>query len=302
MSMVSMQPSPTLNAAPDADRAANQSRKWHRLSRQPYFWIGSITLLGLVLFCFLGPYLFAHGVGYIDVPRQFQPPSLRFPLGTNALGQNELAQVMVGGRLPIVAGFATALIASAIGVIAGLAAGFSGASMDNALMRLTDMVFGVPQVVPVLFFEAILGASAETLVLTVALTAWPTTARLVRSRVLRERGLPYVEAARAAGASGLTVLVRHVLPNIMDTIVGSVATQFGNGVLIIAITTFVGLELPPPFDWAGQIGAYGVEFLFSGYWWLFVPAGVAFSLLLLSVYFLGEAVRTAFNPQSAGRP
>ena len=181
MSMVSMQPSPTLSAAPDADRAANQSRKWHRLSRQPYFWIGSITLLGLVLFCFLGPYLFAHGVGYIDVPRQFQPPSLRFPLGTNALGQNELAQVMVGGRLPIVAGFATALIASAIGVIAGLAAGFSGASMDNALMRLTDMVFGVPQVVPVLFFEAILGASAGC-------------------RTSRRRGQPARPASRCSSA------------------------------------------------------------------------------------------------------
>ncbi len=108
----------------------------------------------------------------------------------------------------------------------------------------------------------------------------------------------YIESARAAGATKFGLLARHVLPNMLDTIVASVATQFGNGVLLIAIATFVGLGLPPPWNWASMIGVNS-SYLIAGEWWLVVPPGLAFSVLLLFVYFIGEAARRAFNPQHA---
>ncbi|MDA8344852.1 MAG: hypothetical protein M0Z66_05135 [Thermaerobacter sp.] len=120
-------------------------------------------LLALLFFSFVGPLFYPHGVDQIDLSRQLLPPSLEYPFGTDELGQNELVQMMVGGQLPILGGFVTALLASAVGVVAGLLASFSSPALDNVIMRVTDTIFGIPQVVPVFFIEAVLGASAMSL-------------------------------------------------------------------------------------------------------------------------------------------
>ncbi len=287
-------------SARTAPHAANRPRgiekSWQRLLLHPYLWVGGGILLLLLVFCFLGPALYGHPANHIDVSRVYQPPSLKYPLGTDGVGQNMFVQMMVGGRVPIAAGFVTALLSSLFGIAAGLVASFSRGAVDNLIMRVADAVFGIPQIVPVLFIEAVLGATTQSLILTIALTSWPVTAQLIRSRALLEREMPYVEAARAAGASRVGIVLRHVLPNLLDTVVASVTTQFGNGVILIAIATVVGLGLAPPWNWASMIGA-NIEPLFGGYWWLVVPPGLALSLLLLSVHLIGEAIRHAANPK-----
>ena len=255
----------------------------------------------IVLFSFVGPLLFSYHAGEtaINVAQQFLPPSPRHPLGTNVLGQDELAQMMIGGQAPIITGFVATFVASVVGILIGIVSGVAGDTADSLLMRLTDIFLSIPQVVPILLLDALFEASTEVLVLAVALTSWPAMARIVRARTLALRSLPFMEAAEASGARRGRILLRHLVPNMLDDIILATANLFANVVLIMAITTFVGLGLPPPWNWATMFAA-NMDGVFGGQWWTVFPPGVAFSVLLLSVFYLGEALRLAVNPQRAG--
>ncbi len=285
---------------PDRDdvRSHRARRIALRLLRHPLFWVGGGMLGFLLAFSFLGPLLFAYHAGEtaIDVAHQFLPPSGLHPLGTNVLGQDELAQMMIGGQAPIVAGFAATAAAALTGLAIGLLAGYAGRTVDSLLMRLADLFLSIPQVVPILLLDALLGASAKVLVIVVAFTSWPVMARVVRARTLTLRGLPFIEAAHATGAGTSRLLLLHLLPNMLDDIIVATTGLFANIVLVMAITTFVGLGLPPPWNWATMFAA-NMDGVFGGQWWTVFPPGIAFSFLLLSVSFLGEALRHAFNPQ-----
>jgi len=286
--------------APDARRGA--LRFLRRLGRQRAFWVGGGLLAFLLVFSFLGPLIFAYHAGEteIRVAQQFLPPSLAHPLGTNVLGQDELAQMMIGGQAPILAGFEATAIAAAIGILLGMAAGYGGAAADSLLMRASDVVLSVPQVVPILLLDALLQPGTQVLVLVVALTAWPPMARAVRARTLALRSLPFMEAARAGGAPLGRTLRRHLLPNLLDDILVTGAQVFANVVLVMAITTFVGLGLPPPWNWASMF-AGDMNGVLGGQWWVVFPPGIAFSLLLLSVSLLSEGLRHALNPAYGGQ-
>ncbi|MDA8346770.1 MAG: ABC transporter permease [Thermaerobacter sp.] len=280
------------------DVAIRLPRKWRRLFRHPLFWIGGSMLALLLLFSFLGPVFDKAAGEHYDMATQLFGPSFAHPLGTNVLGQDELAQLMVGGQRPILAGFATAIAAAIIGIATGLVAGYSGSVFDSVLMRITDMFLSIPQVVPILLIESLLGASTKSLIIVVALTAWPAAARIIRARTLIVRRQPFIEAAIACGDSHARILVHHVLPNLLDDIVVASTNLFANVVLVMAITTFIGLGLPPPWNWASMF-AGNMDNIVGGQWWVVYPPGLAFSVLLVSVYFLGEAVRSALNPQES---
>jgi peptide/nickel transport system permease protein len=288
---------PALGAAPQGT-SVRLFRRWRKLRRHPLFWIGSLLLLFLLLFSFLGPVFDPHVGEHYNMALSMLPPDPAHLLGTNILGQDELAQLMVAGQQPIIAGFITAAFASLIGVLVGITAAYSGSMVDSMLMRITDMILSIPIVVPILLLESILGASMGSLVLVVALTAWPATARIIRSRTLVVRRQPYVESALSSGASHAWVLRRHIVPNVMDEIIVAATNQFANVVLIMAICTFVGLGLPPPWNWATMFSE-NIGSVLAGQWWLVYPPGIAFSVLLVSVYFLGEAVRHALNPRAS---
>jgi len=250
-------------------------------------------MLGFLLaFSFLGPLLFSYNAGEtgIDVARQFLPPSLHHPLGTNVLGQDELAQMMIGGQAPIVAGF--------VGVVVGLVAGSAGGPVDAWLMRAADVVLSIPQVVPILLLDALFQSSTGVLITVVALTSWPALASVVRARTLAVRRQPFLEAAAATGAGHLRILLRHLMPNILDDVLLALESLFANVVLVMAITTFVGLGLPPPWNWATMFAA-NMDSVFGGQWWTVFPPGIAFSVLLLSVSYLGEGLRLSLNPLAA---
>ncbi len=269
---------------------------WRRLLHHPLFWSGFTLFALLVAFAFLGPAFYHKDVNTINVAMSLLPPSATFPLGTDVLGENELGRLMIGGQVPIWSGLLAALGATWLGTALGIAGGFGGRIADSVTMRLADGVLGVPQVVAILLTESIFGISTGLLVLMFVLTAWPLTARLVRAETLGMRAAPFIEAARAEGASRSRVIARHVLPNLFDALVATFTTQFTSAVLVIAITSFVGAGLGPPWNWATMINA-NQDALLSGQWWLIVLPGALFALLVVSVYLMGEALRAAFNPQ-----
>jgi peptide/nickel transport system permease protein len=160
-------------------------------------------------------------------------------------------------------------------------------------MGLTDGMMSIPQVVLVLFIEMTHGSTPEVLVFAIAVTSWPAAARIVRSQILLLKQLEYVEAATAMGNSEIMVTIRHILPNMMDTILAVAASQFANSVIVLAITTFVGLGVGS-FDWASMM-ASNFRDISLGQWWLVIPPGVLFSALILSVYWMADSARRALR-------
>ncbi len=277
-------------------------KPWRRLLRHPDFWLGAGLLLFLILFSFCGPVVWRRTATY-NVAAMLAPPGHGYPLGADALGRDNLWELMLGGRLPIVTGFVTAIAATGLGVGGGLMAALNR-QLEGPLMRTADAVLSIPQIIPIIIVQSLLGQNVYTLMGIVALTLWPATARLVWARVILVREMPYVEAARAEGLPAGQVLARHILPNSFDTIAACFATQFANAVLFIALATALGVGLGPPWNWATMI-ATSVNYASYNDWWLIIPPGVLFAALIMSVFALTESLRGAFNPRlqrGAGAP
>jgi len=289
-------------APPNADAAPAAWRHpaWRRLMRSPLFWLGLGLLAFLLAFSFIGPHFYHKDVNTVDVARSLLPPSATFPLGTDVLGENELGRLMIGGQVPIIAGFLCACAAALVGGAVGVVSGFGGRAADASGMRLADAVMSVPQVVAVLVGETVFGIRTPVLITVFALTSWPLTARLIRAETLSLRARPFVEAARASGSGRTALVLRHVLPNLLDPFVATFTAQFTNAILVIALTSYIGAGLGPPWNWATMINA-NRDALLSGQWWLIVLPGVLFALLVNAVYLIGEAIRAAFNPQTYRR-
>ncbi len=271
-----------------------------RMITSGVFWLGLGLLLFLVLFSFLGPRYYQKDVNTVNVARALLPPSWTFPLGTDVLGENELGRLMIGGQVPIIAGFVAALAATVLGGCIGIVAGLRGKTSDVIAMRTADAILGVPQVVAIVVAETIFHIGSTVTIIAFVLTAWPVTARLVRAETISLRIQPFVEAAHATGTRWMGLIWRHILPNLIDSFVATFTTQFTNAILVFAVTSFIGAGLGPPWNWATMINA-NKDALLSGQWWLIVLPGLLFAVLVTAVYLLGESIRSAFDPHTDHR-
>ncbi|MDA8345266.1 MAG: ABC transporter permease [Thermaerobacter sp.] len=267
------------------------------LKSRGFLW-GVLLFVALLLFSFVGPHVYSYDATTINVSHQFLSPSLRFPLGTNALGQNELARLMLGGELPVVAGVVAMAVVMILGATIGISAGLLGGAWDSVLMWLADGILSIPQIVLILFLEVARGSTPTVLVAAVAITSWPAVARIVRAQVMLIKRLEFVEAARAVGNSSLRIALRHIVPNTVGVLLTVGVAQFANAVMMIAIATFIGLGVGP-FDWASMM-ASDFHNVTTGQWWLVVPPGLLFSLLIVSVHLMGNSAKRALFP-SGGR-
>lgn len=277
---------------------STRSRQRRALFRHPLFWTGVAIIGALALFSFLGPLFYHVDPNAVDPNVSSVPPTVHHLLGTDILGRDELSRVMWGGQGFMLVGFVSALAASVLGAGVGLVAGFAGGFTDRILMRVADMFLGIPQLVPLLLFDVIFLPNDFSMILILAFTSWPLVSRLVRAETLTVKERDYVQAAVASGASRMRVLTRHVLPNVLSTALVSASSQLGSTVLILATASYLGFGLPPPSpNWASMV-ADATQYLTAGDWWLFLAPGLAFMILQVSVYFVADAVREAFNPLS----
>ncbi|QSO48856.1 ABC transporter permease [Alicyclobacillus mengziensis] len=261
----------------------------------PTFWLGVVIFLGLLFFCFAGPMLDGANPLTIHLGDAAQPPSAKWPFGTDALGRNELTRLMYGGRLMLLIGFVSAVSATVLGLGAGLVSGFYGGSVDRVLSWTMDVISSVPQLVPLLLFEVLVGTSPTTMIVVVAATSWPFVGRPIRAEVMSFRTREFVMAAKSLGANGRRIILRHLLPNLWPSLLTSVSTCFGTAVLIIATASFLGFNLPPPYpDWGSMI-AQGMSGLYDGYWWLIAFPGACLVLLQVALNFMADAVRDSFD-------
>lgn len=255
-------------------------------------------MLGVVICAVAAPLLAPHDPTLIDVSESKFPPgkTWTFPLGTDLLGRDILSRLIYGARTAVsvivVALGSGAVVGSALGLLAGYAGGF----VDSAIMRVTDAVLGFPTVLVAMVLVVIIGPGTANIMLAVALTVWPTFARMVRGETLSLAQMDYVTLARVAGVPAALIIWRHILPNLVSTLAVLVSLRIGQVVLLEASLSFLGLGLPPGSPAWGIMVAEGRQYVVS-MWWLAVLPGLLITAVVLACNLLGDWMRDALDPK-----
>jgi peptide/nickel transport system permease protein len=235
---------------------------------------------------------------------QLAAPSLRFPFwfGTDDLGRPVLALTVFGTRISMLVGLVSTIITVLLGTLIGLVAGYYGGWRESVLMRFTDWFLVIPFLPLAIVLAALLGPSLFTIIFVIGITSWPSTARIIRAQVLSLKTRPYVERARALGASDWHLVTRHILPNVGPLV-------FANTVLIVAVAilsestlSFLGLGDPLHTSWGTILdNAFGAGAPFAGNWWWVLPPGLAIVLVVLAFTMIGYALDDILNPKLRAR-
>lgn len=256
---------------------------------------GLVLIVLLTLFSFVGPLVYHTDQVHTNLTAVNLPPSLQHPLGTDNVGYDILGRLMQGGQSSLEVGFAAALLASCIGTLWGAISGYVGGWIDALMMRVVDSAFAIPPLLLLLLIGTIFTPSVPELIVVLGLVSWLITARLVRGDSLSLRTREYVQAAMAAGSKKPRVVVRHVIPNALGTIVVQSTFEVANAILLLASLNFLGLgPAPPAANWGAML-SNGLNYIYAGYWWQIYPAGVAIVVTVLSFNMLAESVRDTFE-------
>jgi peptide/nickel transport system permease protein len=289
-----------------APRPARRRRLRHlsalagRLARDP------LGLAGLLIFCLIvgivavGPMLSPYGPDTIDYRAMLHPPSLLHPLGADDLGRDVLARVMVGGRLSLAVSLASVAIALCVGLPLGLIAGYVGGVTDEVLMRMTDSVMALPPLVLALTITAVLRPGLVNAMLAIAIVTAPGYTRLIRGQVLSLQHEDFVLAARSVGVRPWLIILRHVLPNVLNPVMVQASLGIGFAIITESSVSFIGLGAQPPTATWGSMVQVGFQYLETAPWLMIAPAVMVF-LTVVSFNMLGEGLRGALDPAGRSR-
>jgi len=283
-----------MTAAPARRRSGLRG---HRLPMVP------LTIIGVFVFAALFANVLSPGDPEEQTLRQrFTPPvwdergSWKHVLGTDRLGRDLLSRIIWGSRVSLTAGVLTVLLASAVGAGVGLVAGYHGGRVDTVLMRITDATMSFPVILLALILAVTIGPSFVNVVIAIAVILWARYARVIRGQVLTLMELDFITQARIAGASASRIILRHLFPNTLNTLVVLTTLQVGYVIIVEASLSFLGAGIPPPTPAWGSMISEGRDFVTSAWWVSFFP-GLAILLVVLAFNLLGDWLRDTFDPK-----
>lgn len=256
---------------------------------------GLAIVVLMFLFCFVGPFIWRTNTINTDISSITLPPGPGHPLGTDIVGKDVLGELMVGGQTSLEIGLTAALLATTFGVLWGAVAGFVGGWLDQLMMRIVDSLLAIPTLFLLLVLAAMFVPSLPMLIVIVALVAWLVPARLIRGETLSLRTREYVDAVRVMGGSSTRIVLRHIIPNTIGTIMVNATFQVADAILLVAALSYLGLGVPPPATNWGDMLSDGVSYTFAGYWWLIFPAGICIVVTVVAFNLIGDAMRDAFE-------
>lgn len=257
--------------------------------------VGVVIIIVMVLFSFIGPLIYKTDQITPNLLLLNNAPSGQHLFGTDDQGYDLLGRVMKGGQASLEVGLAAAAVATLLGVIWGAVAGFFGGVVDAVMMRIVDVVLSIPGLLLLITLAVILQPGELILIFIIAALAWLYPARLVRGETLTLRTREYVQAVRVMGGSGRRIVLRHIIPNAVGTIVVNATFQVADAILTLAALSFLGLGIQAPnTDW-GQILSNGSGQLPNPYWWEIVFAGIAITLVVVAFNFIGDALRDSLE-------
>jgi peptide/nickel transport system permease protein len=294
-------PAAAATLAAPATRGRDTARAVRRLTRGPLA-LASLTALGLLLVAAVfGPSLAPYpedAEGAIHADARLQPPSWAHPFGTDELGRDVWSRVLIGARISLSVGVIVLVIGVSIGTILGAIACFVGGRVGEAIMRFTDIMITIPELILALAITAVLGRSLGNTMLAIGLVRWPTYCRLVQAQVAGLATEPFVEAAVAAGAGPTRVLVRQILPNCASPIIVRASLDMGLAILTAAALGFLGLGAQEPIpEWGAMVS--NARKTFPGAWWSATFPGLAIFMTVFAFNVLGDGLRDVLDPREA---
>jgi peptide/nickel transport system permease protein len=257
--------------------------------------IGLVVIVALLLFSFVGPLFYHTDQVHTRLAMETLPPGNGRPLGTDDVGYDELGRLMVGGQTMLEVAFGAAVVAVVLGVLWGAVAGYVGGFIDGLMMRIVDALLAIPALLLLLFLATVFRPSVPMLIIVVGVTAWLVPARLIRAEALSLRSREYVLAAKTMGVRGPTIIFRHIITNSIGTILVNATFQIADAILVVAALSFLGLGVAPPATNWGAMLSGGLNYTYSGFWWLTYPPGVAIVLTVLAFNLVGDGLRDAFG-------
>ncbi len=279
---------------------------WRQFRRHRLAMLASIILFVIVVGVLFGPMIWPIDPTYIDIVSANSGMTAKHPFGTDNLGRDTLARVIVGGRVSLAIGFCSMIIAMTVGTLMGILSGYYP-KLDNILMRITDIFLSLPLlplllVITLLFRDSLrksFGPEMGIFILTVSvigMLGWMPTARLVRGEVLSVKEREFVVAARSIGASDGSILRRHILPNVLSPVIVSATFSIASAIITESALSFLGLGFPPDFPTWGRLLFDGKDYITLTPLLVIWP-GVMISLTVLCVNFIGDGLRDALDPR-----
>ncbi len=269
---------------------------WRRLLRNKLAVAGGSTVILLTVLALGADIIAPYHYTTPNFGRNFEFPSREFLLGTDHLGRDVLSRIVYGARVSMTVGVVAESIVLAIGVPLGALAGYYGGRVDMLLMRFVDVMYAFPRLLFVIMIMSMLGRGLLNIFIAIGLTGWVRVARLTRAQLLSLKEREFCEAARAAGASNLTIIVRHLLPNALTPIIISLTFGIPEAIFTEAALSFIGVGISPPTPSWGQMVGENQQFIRS-YWHLCVFPAIGIATIMLAFTFLGDGLRDALDPK-----
>jgi peptide/nickel transport system permease protein len=252
----------------------------------------------LVIICLgsiLAPFLTTFDPIRTDLPVRLEPPSAQHWMGTDELGRDLFTRILYGGRISLIVGVASIVVSIVVGTIIGALAGYLGGGFDHILMRFTDVMISFPQIFTLILLVSLLGQDLKTIVFVIGIVAWMPMARLVRAEFLALKDKEYVMAARAIGAPGFHIVMKHLLPNASGPMIVAASLGVASAITSESGLSYLGMGLQPPTASWGTMLRNAQDQLLTAPWTVIFP-GLMIFLVVICINFIGDGLRDALDP------
>jgi peptide/nickel transport system permease protein len=269
--------------------------------QKPLGALGALITLVLVVMAVLHRPIATHDPNALDQDAVLAAPSSTHRFGTDAFGRDIFSRVVYGAWISLQVSIIAVAIGTVLGTLIGVISGYVGGATDMALQRVVDAALAFPALILAIALVGLVGPSVKNVSIAIGLVTFPSLSRIVRGPVLSIKEQAYVEAARATGAGGTRIMLRHILPNIMAVIIVVATARFGSAILVESSLSFLGLGPPPPTPTWGSMLSGDAIYIMQTAWWLAVFPGAAITLVVLGFNLFGDALRDVLDPRLRGR-
>ena len=280
----------------------NNSSLWNdayrRLVQNKAAMIGGMILVFFILCAIFAPLIAPYSYSYQDLDLGASKPSWEHLLGTDVMGRDLLSRILYGARISLMVGFVATGVALVIGVSWGIIAGYFGGRVDSIMMRIVDVLYGLPFIIFIILLMVIFGRNLWLLFGAIGAVEWLTMARIVRGQVIGLKNQEFVLAAQAMGVSNMSMFKKHLFPNILGPIAVYATLTIPQVMLLESFLSFLGLGIQPPMSSWGTLIKDGVESM-EEYSWLLIYPGLTFTITLFALNFFGDGLRDALDPKTS---
>ncbi len=270
---------------------------WRRFRRHKVAVMGVFLLILITGLVILAPWVTPYEPNELDIRNRLQAPTLTHPMGTDELGRDVFTRILYGGRISLTIGVAAMLISVTIGTLIGAVSGYMGGKVDGVIMRAVDVIISFPSLFLLIMLASFLGSTPTTMIFVIGILSWMRVSRLVRANFIAIKEHEYVTAARALGASGKHIILRHLLPNSLGPITIAATISVSFAILTESALSYLGLGVQPPQATWGNMLRFAQDQMSTAPWTAIFP-GLMIFLVSIAINFIGDGMRDAFDPHS----